>query len=105
MVGKQDPLYDDTLRLMERMVSSGVDAEMLLYRDFSHAFLSLDGVIPACIEAIEDSVNKIREMIKKSSWWSIIFNFEIKCHQNHKIEINHSERKEIFYSSDFLFVV
>lgn len=67
MVGKQDPLYDDTLRLMERMVSSGVDAEMLLYRDFSHAFLSLDGVIPACIEAIEDSVNKIREMIKKSS--------------------------------------
>lgn len=48
MVGKKDPLFDDSLRLMEVMVNGGVDVKLYMYEDFSHAFLSLDMVVSEC---------------------------------------------------------
>ena len=48
MVGKKDPLLDDSLRLIERLVKGGIDAKLFLYKDFSHAFLSLDMVVSQC---------------------------------------------------------
>lgn len=31
MVGKKDPLYDDSLRLLERMSNSGVNVKLIIY--------------------------------------------------------------------------
>ena len=48
LVGKKDPLYDDSVRLMERLVQGGVDAKMYAYQDFGHAFLSMRMMISQC---------------------------------------------------------
>lgn len=56
MVGKKDPLFDDSLRLMEVMVNGGVDVKLNMYEDFSHAFLSLDMVVSECEEPILTSI-------------------------------------------------
>lgn len=45
MVGDLDPLFDDSLRLCQRMVESGVDVSCRVYRNMSHGFLSLEKVV------------------------------------------------------------
>lgn len=48
VVGEHDPLYDDSLKTMERMVKSGIDCHCEVYRNMSHGFLNLNMIIPEC---------------------------------------------------------
>lgn len=41
-MGAKDPLYDDSIRMMKRMVDGGVDCECQVYENLSHGFLNLD---------------------------------------------------------------
>ena len=50
------PLYDDSLRLMERLVERDIGAKLYVYNDFSHAFLSVDMVVSECEGAIQKSI-------------------------------------------------
>jgi hormone-sensitive lipase len=40
--GSKDPLYDDSLVLMQRMVESDIDCECIVYEELSHGYLSTD---------------------------------------------------------------
>lgn len=59
VVGAEDPLYDDSLKTMERMVESEIDCECHVYDKLSHGFLSLDFVIPECEQTIKDSIKHL----------------------------------------------
>lgn len=63
VIGKKDPLYDDSLRLCERMASSNVNFHCEIYRNLSHGFLSVDQLVPQSKQAIEDSIGFIRDLI------------------------------------------
>lgn len=56
MSGRKDPLFDDSIRLLERLTKDGIDSKMLLYKDFSHGFMSMDQILPGCKLAIKDSI-------------------------------------------------
>lgn len=47
-VGAEDPLYDDSIKMMERMVSSKIDCECQVYENLSHGFLNLEFLISEC---------------------------------------------------------
>ncbi len=46
MVGKKDPLYDDTIRLCEKLASANIEFHCEIYKNLSHAFLSIDKMLP-----------------------------------------------------------
>lgn len=48
LVGKKDPLYDDSIRLCERLASSNIEFHCEIYKNLSHAFLSIDKMLPEC---------------------------------------------------------
>lgn len=37
---------------------------MLLYKDFSHGFMSLEGILPGGKMAVRDSVDELRQIIE-----------------------------------------
>jgi acetyl esterase/lipase len=45
MVGELDPLLDDSIRLCERMVGSGVDVRCRIYKELGHGFLSVENIV------------------------------------------------------------
>ena len=57
MVGSEDPLFDDSLKTMERMISSGIDCSCLAYEDMPHGFMNMDFVLPECQQTVLDSIN------------------------------------------------
>ena len=59
MVGDLDPLFDDSLRLCQRMVESGVDVNCRVYRNMGHAFLSLEKEFERGEQAIIESIQMI----------------------------------------------
>lgn len=63
-VGAQDPLYDDTLKIMERMASSKIDCECQVYENLPHGFLNLEFIIPECLKTIKDSVTHLQKLLK-----------------------------------------
>jgi acetyl esterase/lipase len=46
LVGTKDPLYDDSLKLFERMILGKIDCKLIILEEFIHACLSLDFAIP-----------------------------------------------------------
>jgi len=64
MAGRKDPLFDDSIRLVERLARDKIDCKMLLYKDFSHGFMSMDQVLPGGKSAIQDSINELKQIIK-----------------------------------------
>ncbi len=64
MVGDQDPLFDDSLRLCQRMVEARIDVNCRVYKNMSHAFLSLEKVVARGEEAIVDSIVLLKECLK-----------------------------------------
>jgi acetyl esterase/lipase len=56
MAGTKDPLFDDSIRLLERLTRDKINCKLLLYKDFSHGFMSMDQVLPGCKRAIDDSI-------------------------------------------------
>ena len=59
MVGMKDPLYDDSLRLHEKLINNGIESKLIVYKELIHGFLSLDKVITACARTLEDSMTEI----------------------------------------------
>jgi acetyl esterase/lipase len=51
-VGKKDPLYDDSILLMEKLNKIGVESKCRVYPEFSHGFLSTDFIINECDKAL-----------------------------------------------------
>ncbi len=76
MVGKKDPLFDDSLRLCEKLAASNVEFHCEIYKHLSHAFLSIDKMLPECAYTIDDSIKFFKMLIKgeyigvkKLLWW------------------------------------
>jgi acetyl esterase/lipase len=63
MVGENDPLLDDSLRLCARMVESGTDVRCSIFKGLGHGFLSVDKVIKMGGRGIEISIDILREML------------------------------------------
>lgn len=62
-VGNCDPLYDDSLTLMQRMVESSIDCECIVYDGFSHGYLSTSMLISESGKTIEHSVEHLKKLI------------------------------------------
>lgn len=62
-VGSKDPLFDDSLNLMQRMVASGVDCECLIYDQLSHGYLNSDLVISEAQKTVKHSIEHLKELI------------------------------------------
>lgn len=56
----KDPLYDDSTRLHEKLIASGVDSKLIIYKQLSHGFLNLDRMLPACEHTLSDAVQLIK---------------------------------------------
>ena len=63
MVGMKDPLYDDSLRLHEKLINNGIDSRLIVYKQHIHGFLNLDRVITACEKTIDDSMVELQRLI------------------------------------------
>jgi acetyl esterase/lipase len=63
MVGDQDPLFDDSLRLCQRMTEAGIDVTCRVYKNLSHGFLSLEKVVARGEDAIIDSIAMLRDCL------------------------------------------
>lgn len=53
------------------MAKDNIDCKMLLYKDFSHGFMSMDQILPGAKNAINDSVKELKNMI--DSFWVILY--------------------------------
>ena len=62
-VGDCDPLYDDSLTLMQKMVESNIDCECIVYEGFSHGYLSTNLLIKESGKTIEHSIDHLRKLI------------------------------------------
>ncbi len=65
MVGENDPLLDDSWRLLEKLVLLKQDIKMNVYKFLPHAFLSYDTNSGYKI-IIKDSVELMRELFDKA---------------------------------------
>lgn len=65
MVGENDPLLDDSWRLLERLVLLKKDIKMKVFKFLPHAFLSYDTNSGYKI-IIEDCVELFRELFAKA---------------------------------------
>ena len=63
-VGAKDPLYDDSIRIAERMVSSGIEVDVQVYENLSHGFLNLDFVVAECKKTIKDSIAHLKSFME-----------------------------------------
>jgi hormone-sensitive lipase len=63
-VGAKDPLFDDSLKIMARMVESDVNCECQVYTDLSHGFLNLEFAVPDCKKTIDDSIVHLEGLLK-----------------------------------------
>jgi hormone-sensitive lipase len=55
-VGNHDPLFDDSLILMQRMVESNIDCECIVYDKFSHGFLNIGFMVKESNKTITNSI-------------------------------------------------
>lgn len=65
-VGTKDPLCDDTLMMMEKMVKSNVDCRCILYEDLSHGYLNTEKMIEASEKPVKDSIEHWKELISST---------------------------------------
>lgn len=63
-VGALDPLYDDSIKMLHRLVESGIDCHCQVYENLSHGFLNLDFVIGDCKKTIDDSIEHLKNLMK-----------------------------------------
>jgi hormone-sensitive lipase len=64
--GTNDPLYDDSLRFVERLLDAGVDVKVREYEGLLHGFLSYDMKIVGieiCSVAVEDAGEMLKELL------------------------------------------
>jgi hormone-sensitive lipase len=64
--GTKDPLHDDCLRFLERLVLAGVDAKATEYEGLLHGFLSYDMKlmgIGICSQAVADAGDMLAELL------------------------------------------
>lgn len=65
IIGDCDPLYDDSIRLLDNLDKSGVDAKLYLLEDVGHGFLNMDLALPECKVGVEKSIDILKEMAKE----------------------------------------
>jgi len=61
MVGTADPLHDDNLRLIQRLLKLKRDAKAFVYENYIHGFVAMKGV-HAYDKILEDSSNILEEL-------------------------------------------
>lgn len=66
MVGSKDPLRDESLMMMQRMVESGVKCKCYIFEHLRHAIFSCEKLIQEGSEALKHSVIAFKEMIEQS---------------------------------------
>ena len=60
MVGNADPLFDDSIRLLDKLDKSGVDVKLYELNDVGHAFLNMDLVLPECRVGVQKSIEILK---------------------------------------------
>ena len=63
-VGAKDPLYDDSLKIAEKMMQRNIPYVLHVYKDLSHGFLNLDFVIEDCVKTVNDSIEHLRKLLE-----------------------------------------
>ena len=66
VVGDKDPLHDDSIRVVEKMLNGQVDVKAKVYKNAINTLLRLDAKVGArqCRKVVDDSIDKIREMLE-----------------------------------------
>lgn len=65
-VGTIDPLLDDSLLLMQRMVESGISCECILYEGLSHGFFNTGAIIKETNKTVENSIAHWKKLMSES---------------------------------------
>jgi acetyl esterase/lipase len=58
-VGLEDPLLDDSLLLMQKMVESKIDCRCVCYEGFSHGFFNTEFIVEESSKTIKDSIKHL----------------------------------------------
>ena len=66
-VGTKDPLCDDALILMQKMVSSKIDCKCILYEELSHGYMNTEKIIEESEKTVKQSIELWRELIADTS--------------------------------------
>lgn len=70
LVGGLDPLLDDSCDLRTRLRRLGVQGSLTVYRRLPHAFFALRGVLPDAVDAIDDALARVGDIIGEGLGWS-----------------------------------
>ena len=61
-VGTKDPLRDDSLMLMQKMVHSNIDCRCILYEEHSHGYMNTDKIIEESLKPVKQSIDHWKEL-------------------------------------------
>jgi hormone-sensitive lipase len=64
-VGTKDPLYDDSLMLMQKMVDSNVNCRCIVYEDMSHGYLNTELIIDEAKKTVKQSILHLTELLNE----------------------------------------
>lgn len=59
-VGELDPLYDDSLILMQKLSESNVECHCRVYKQLSHGYMSIGFMVAECDQTIVDSIEDLK---------------------------------------------
>jgi acetyl esterase/lipase len=62
-VGAKDPLYDDSIKMMDLMAKAGINCYCQVYDNLPHGFLNLDFAITECEKTIDDSIIHLKKLL------------------------------------------
>ena len=62
--GSRDPLYDGTLRMMERMVESKVECECTVYEGLPHGFFGMSKLLKQGDNPGQQAVQQLKRLMR-----------------------------------------